>query len=38
MVHKIEKNISLYRWLVKGLEYEKYKTFIEMQKKVCSSC
>ena len=38
MVHKIEKNISLYRWSVKGLEYEKYKTFIEMQKKVCSSC
>ena len=38
MVHKIEKNISLYRWSVKGLEYEKYKIFIEMQKKVCSSC
>lgn len=38
MVYKIDKNISLYTWRIQGLKYEKYKTFIEMQKKVCCCC
>ena len=38
MAYKIDKNISLYTWSVQGLIYKKYKTFIEMQTKVCCHC
>jgi hypothetical protein len=38
MAYKIDKNISLYTWKIQGLIYEKYKTFIEMQTKVCCHC